>query len=269
MSTSKTALITGASSGIGAAFARLLAAEGYTPVLVARRADRLAELATELRNQHGVHSVPITVDLAETGAAEKIMSTLQEFGLGVDVLINNAGQCPNHTFADATWESLAGEIQLMMTSVTELTHRVLPHMRERGWGRIVNVSSISAFGPPGESLLYTGIKTYVLHMSQSLNMELAPQGIQVTALCPGQTRTEFHDVMGVREIADKMPTFLWQTADAVAAAGWKAVSAGTPVCIPGVANKVFAYLTRPMSANVMYRFGRDFNPFKGTAVVGG
>ncbi|GAB4588351.1 SDR family oxidoreductase [Nocardia sp. IFM 10818] len=262
-------MVTGASSGIGTAFARLLAERGYTPVLVARREDRLVELARELRDRHGADSAVIAADLTEPGAPEKILAKLDELGRGVDVLINNAGQCPNHTFADASWESLAGEIQSMMTAVTELAHRALPHMRANGWGRIVNLSSVSAFGPPGQSLLYTGIKTYVLHMSQSLDMELKPQGIHVTALCPGQTRTEFHDVMGVREIADKMPPFLWQSAEQVAAAGWKAVSDGTPVCIPGTANKVFAYLTRPMTANVMYRFGRDFNPFKGTAVAGG
>ncbi|GAA5089121.1 SDR family NAD(P)-dependent oxidoreductase [Nocardia iowensis] len=265
MSASKTALVTGASSGIGAAFARLLAAEGYALVLVARREEKLAELATELREGNGVSCEVLAIDLTEPGAPEKIMAKMHELGRGIDVLVNNAGLCANHTFANASWESLAGEIQLMITAVTELTHRALPHMRERGWGRVINLSSVSAFGPPGQSLLYTGIKTYVLHMSQSLNMELAPQGIHVTALCPGQTRTEFHDVMGVREIADGMPGFFWQDPEDVAAAGWKAVSKGKPVCVPGGVNKIFTYMTRPMTVNMIYRFGRDFNPFKNTA----
>ncbi|WP_225726914.1 MULTISPECIES: SDR family oxidoreductase [unclassified Nocardia] len=266
MSTTKSALITGASSGIGAAFARLLAAQGYGLVLVARRTDRLTELAGELRERTGARCAVITADLTEPKAPEWILTQARELGHETDVLINNAGLCANHTFANASWDSVAGEIQLMMTAVTELSHRVLPHMRERGWGRIVNLSSVSAFGPPGASLLYTGFKSYVLHMSQSLDMELKPQGIHVTALCPGQTRSEFHDVMGVREIADKMPGFLWQDADSVAAAGWRAVSRGRPVCIPGAANKFFAYMTRPMTVHTMYRFGRDFNPFKNTAV---
>ena len=115
------------------------------------------------------------------------------------MLINNAGLSGKTAFAETPWPKLAAEIQLMVTAVTELCHRVLPGMRERGWGRIVNLSSLAAFSPPGASLLYTGIKSYVLGMSQSLDMELKPQGIHVTALCPGFTHSEFHDTMGTRD----------------------------------------------------------------------
>ncbi|GIJ11086.1 dehydrogenase [Micromonospora andamanensis] len=265
MRAEKTALVTGASSGIGAAFARLLAAEGYTPVLVARRTDRLTQVANEIRERTGTRCEVLTADLTDPKAPEWVVSQANEIVGGIDVLVNNAGLCRNETFAEAPWERAAGEIQLMVTAPTELIHRVLPHMRKRGWGRIVNISSVSALGPPGASLLYTGVKSYLLHTSQALDMELKPQGINLTALCPGQTRTEFHDVMGVREIADKMPGFMWQDADTVAAAGWKAVSKGKPVCIPGAMNGVMAYLTRPMTVNAAYSFGRKFNPFKDTA----
>lgn len=266
METGKIALVTGASSGIGAAYARLLADQGCVPVLVARRKDRLAELATEIRDRTGARCVVLPADLTEPRAPEWVVSQAVELAGGIDVLINNAGLCRNQTFAGSSWEVVAGEIQLMVTATTELLHRVVPHMREHGWGRIVNLSSVSALGPPGESLLYTGVKSYVLHLSQSLDMELKPHGIHVTALCPGQTRTEFHDVMGVREVADGIPGFMWQQADRVAAAGWKAVSKGTPVCIPGAVNRLFAYMTKPVTVNTAYRMGRNLNPFKGTAV---
>ena len=125
-------------------------------------------------------------------------------------------------------------------------------MKERGWGRIVNLSSIAAFQPPAESLLYTGIKTYVLNMSQALNMELAPHGVHVTALCPGFTRSEFHDVMDTRDAANRLPAPLWGDADHVVRAGWSAVMRGTPVCVPRVINKFLAASMRPVPLAAQY-----------------
>ncbi len=258
----RSALITGASSGIGTAFANLLAAQGHNLVLTARRADRLEQLATELRARHGVTVQVLAADLADPKTPEWLVTQIAETGAAVDILINNAGYCGNHTFVGAPWETSAGELQLMVTAPTELAHRVAAGMAQRGYGRIVNLSSQSAFFPPGASWLYTAIKTYVLQMSQTLDMELKPQGIHVTALCPGNTRTEFHTVMGAGAVAEKLPPFMWQDADTVAAAGWAAVEKGTPVCIPGTANKVFAYAMRSLPANVAYKVGRDSNPFK-------
>jgi uncharacterized protein len=194
----RAALITGASAGIGATFARHLAAQGYDVLLVARRVERLEELASQLRQDHGVRSEVFAADLTDPTAPAAITERATELGLHVDVLINNAGLASSTTFSEAPWESVAAEIQLMVTALTELTHLVIPGMKERGWGRIVNLSSLAAMAPPGEGLLYTGIKTYVLNISLSLNMELKRYGIHVTALCPGFTHTEFHDVMGTR-----------------------------------------------------------------------
>ena len=126
-------------------------------------------------------------------------------------------------------------------------------MRERRWGRIINLSSIAAFQPPAESLLYTGIKTYTLNVSQALNMELSRDGVHVTALCPGFTRSEFHDVMQTRDAADRLPGLLWGDADQVARAGWSAVVRGKPVCVPRAVNKVLAASMRPVPLAVQYQ----------------
>ena len=259
---SRTALITGASAGIGAAFARHLASEGYALLLVARRLDRLKELANELTAQHGVRCDVFAADLNDSAAPEEIVAFAQSQGIAIDVLINNAGLSGKTAFADTPWPKLAAEIQLMVTALTELCHRVLPGMQERRWGRIVNLSSLAAFSPPGASLLYTGIKSYVLNISQSLDMELKPQGIHVTALCPGFTRSEFHDTMGTRDAANKLPAMLWQEADDVVREGWQAVMKGKPVCVPGVINKVVASSVRPLPVSLQYHLGNRLNPFK-------
>lgn len=258
----RTALVTGASAGIGAAFARHLAAEGYSLLLVARRAERLRELAAELTAQHGVRCDVFAADLNDPAAPASIMEFAESRGITIDVLINNAGLSGKTAFADTPWPTLAAEIQLMVTAVTELCHRVLPGMRARGWGRIINLSSLAAFSPPGASLLYTGIKRYVLDISQSLDMELKPQGIHVTALCPGFTRSEFHDTMGTRDAADKLPGLLWQEADEVVREGWDAVMRGKPVCIPGTVNKLVASSVRPLPVTLQYHLGNRLNPFK-------
>ncbi|MFZ5724690.1 MAG: SDR family NAD(P)-dependent oxidoreductase [Pseudomonadota bacterium] len=260
--TTRTALITGASAGIGAAFARHLAAEGYSLLLVARRVERLQELAAELTAKHGVRCDVFAADLNDPAAPAAIMAFAEARGIAIDVLINNAGLSGKTAFADTPWPKLAAEIQLMVTAVTELCHRVLPGMRARGWGRIVNLSSLAAFSPPGASLLYTGIKRYVLDMSQSLDMELKPQGINVTALCPGFTHSEFHDTMGTREAADKLPALLWQEADEVVREGWDSVMKGKPVCVPGTVNKLVAGGMRPLPVALQYHIGSRLNPFK-------
>lgn len=263
MTTSRrAALITGASAGIGAAFARHLAAEGYDVLLVARRAERLEGLAADLHQAHGVRTEVFSADLTDPAAPAAITDYAIRVGLPIDVLINNAGLSSSTKFSDTPWESVAAEIQLMVTAPTELAHRVVPGMKERRWGRIVNLSSLAAMSPPGEGLLYTGIKSYVLDMSQSLDMELKPHGIHVTALCPGFTHSEFHDVMGTRDAADRLPKFMWQQPEPVVREGWNAVTKGDPVCVPGTVNKITAAAIRPIPQRVQYVLGRTFNPFK-------
>lgn len=256
-----TALVTGASAGIGAAFAGHLASQGYSLLLVARRAERLEALAGALSSQHGVTCDVFAADLTAPDAPEAIMAHAANRQLTIDVLINNAGLSGKDSFAGTPWPKHAADIQLMVTALTELCHRTLPGMLERNWGRIINLSSIAAFAPPGASLLYTGIKSYVLGISQSLDMELKPHGIHVTALCPGFTRSEFHDAMGTREEADNLPGILWQDADEVVQEGWDAVMKGRPVCIPGRVNKVMAGSMSRLPLSVQYLIGKNLNPF--------
>lgn len=258
----RTALITGASAGIGATFARFLAAEGYNLLLVARREERLRELAQELTAAHGIRCDVFAADLTDPAAPAAIIDFADRQGLTIDFLVNNAGLSGKSKFVDAPWKELAGEIQLMITAVTELAHRVAPGMKARGWGRIINLSSIAAFAPPGESLLYTGIKSYVLNISQSLDMELKPHGVHVTALCPGFTWSEFHDVMGTRDTTNKFPDFLWQQPEEVVKEGYEAVMKGKPFCVPGKVNKAIAASMRPVPESVRYLLGKTFNPFK-------
>ncbi|MFC9875611.1 SDR family NAD(P)-dependent oxidoreductase [Nocardia salmonicida] len=258
----RTALITGASAGIGATFAHHLAANGYQLLLVARRVDRLQELAAQLTERHGVRCEVFAADLTDPAAPAAIVEYADQQGLDVDVLINNAGLSGKTAFADTPWDALAGEIQLMVTAPTALAHLVIPGMKKRRWGRIVNLSSVAAFAPPGAGLLYTGIKSYVLGTSQALDMELKAHGIHVTALCPGLTHTEFHDVMGTRDKADHLPRILWQQPEAVVTEGWDAVMKGRPVCVPGTVNKISAAAMRPLPIRLGYLIGKTFNPFK-------
>jgi uncharacterized protein len=258
----RTALITGASAGIGAAFAHHLAASGYQLLLVARRGDRLRELAAQLTERHDVRCEVFAADLTDPAAPAAILDHADQQGLNIDILINNAGLSGKTAFADTPWEVLASEIQLMVTAQTELAHLVIPGMKKRHWGRIINLSSVAAFAPPAASLLYTGIKSYVLNTSQALDMELKPHGIHVTALCPGFTHTEFHDVMGTRAKADHLPRILWQQPDAVVTEGWAAVMKGRPVCVPGTVNKISAAAMKPLPIRLGYLVGKTLNPFK-------
>lgn len=260
--TTRAALVTGASAGIGAEFAKLLASEGYSPLLVARRRKRLQQLAAELSERHGVRCETFSADVTDPKAPASIVDYAKSVGLSIDVLINNAGLSGKTAFVATQWEDLHGKIQVMVTALMELCHRVLPGMRERGWGRIINLSSTAAFAPPGAGLLYTGIKSYVLAISQSLDMELKPQGIHVTALCPRFTRSEFHDAMGTRGEADKLPGILWQEREDVVREGWADVMKGALVCVPGTVNKLLTSTMRLLPLDQQYQLGKRLNPFK-------
>lgn len=240
----KLALVTGASAGIGAAFARLLAARGFDVALTARRADRLAALAFELAAEHGVQAPTVAADLADPTAPRTI---LEGVGRPVDVLVNNAGYGLTGSFATTAWADQAAFIQVMMTAPSELAHRVLPGMRATGYGRIVNVASLAGM-LPGTSghTLYGAVKAFMIRMSESLHLENRGSGVHVSALCPGLTWSEFHDVNGSREEMDRIPRVAWMTSEAVAEAGWAAAEANRCVCVPGAPNKAVATLAKIM-----------------------
>lgn len=242
------ALVTGASAGIGAAFARVFARHGYDLMLTARRADRLEALAEEIRLGQGVETLAVTADLAEPDAPGRILDRLAAHGRSIDALVNNAGYGLPGTYADTRWDEQAAFLQVMVTAPCELAHRVVPGMQARGFGRIVNIASLAGLIPGAAGhTLYAASKAFLVKFSQSLHLEVAPHGVHVTALCPGFTYSEFHDVNGTRErVSAATPAWLWMEADAVARAGYKAVEANRPVWVPGAPNKAIATLAKAL-----------------------
>ena len=240
------ALVTGASAGIGAAFARILASHGYDVALTARRAERLEKLAEEISLRYGVETLTIAADLAEVEAPGQILDHLTAHGRTVDALVNNAGYGLPGAYAETRWEDQRAFIQVMMTAPAELAHRVLPGMIQRRFGRIVNVASLAGLVPGSAGhTLYGATKSFLVRFSQSLHLETQAHGVHVSALCPGFTFSEFHDVNGTRaQISRSTPPWLWLGADEVAAAGYEAVEANRPVCVPGAPNKAIAAVAK-------------------------
>jgi short-subunit dehydrogenase len=240
------ALVTGASAGIGAAFARILASHGYDVALTARRADRLEKLAEDIRLRSGVETLVIPADLAESEGPGQVLDHLTAHGRVVDALVNNAGYGLPGAYADTLWADQQAFLQVMLHAPAELTHRVLPGMVSRRFGRIVNVASLAGLVPGAAGhTLYAATKSFLVKFSQSLHLETEGQGVHVTALCPGFTYSEFHDVNGTRaQISASTPPWLWLGADEVAAAGYEAVEANRAVCVPGAPNKAIAAVAK-------------------------
>lgn len=238
------ALITGASAGLGAAFARAYARRGVDLALVARREDRLRALAGELGEAFGVTVIAIPQDLAADHAEDAVMARLGEAGREVDILVNNAGLSIAQDFTGVPWARQRDMLMSMVVVPAGLIHAVLPGMAARGWGRIINVASVAAFAPgiAGHSL-YPGVKSLAVKFSQSLAAEVGASGVKVTALCPGSTRTEFMQVNGTAD-AGRTPGFLVQTAEAVAEFGVRANEAGRLVAIPGWHNRLAVALLK-------------------------
>ena len=232
------ALVTGASAGIGAAFARGLAAQGCALALTARRSERLQALATELAQAHGTRCEILTADLADPAAPANLCAQLDARGIGIDLLINNAGYGIPGTFDASSWPRHADFIQVMMTAPTELAHRLLPGMHARGWGRIINVASLAGLVPgTAAHTLYGASKAYLIRFSQSLGQENASRGVHVCALCPGFTWSEFHDVSGARAQVARLPIWMWMDAARVVREGLAAVERGELVYVPGRVNR--------------------------------
>jgi hypothetical protein len=228
------ALITGASAGIGVAFARALAARGHALVLTARRLDRLVSLAADLRTRHGVAVECIACDLADPGAPKFLRDETARRGIEIDVLVNNAGYGVTGSLVSREWQTHADFIQVMITAPTELCYRFVPAMRERGAGRVINVASFAGLMPaPAGHTLYAASKSYLIRFSEALALENRHHGIHVCASCPGFTRSEFHDVTGSRQAVSKMPGWIWLSADDVANASLDAVERGKVVCVIG------------------------------------
>jgi hypothetical protein len=256
------ALVTGASSGIGAAIAREYARRGIPLILTARRESRLQALADALRPQVPVEV--IAADLADPGAVQALAAEIESRGLRVRILVNNAGYGVPGRYRSQDWPTHAGFLQVMVTAVCELTWRLLPSIRGFGDGRILNVASFAALMPAADGqTLYAPAKAFLLKFSEGLSLENADRGVHVTALCPGFTYSEFHDVTGTR---GKMtvPERMWLQAEAVARDGIDGNERGDVVVVPGWRYRLLYALTRHlpdgMRLRLMARNSRRFRP---------
>jgi len=228
-----TALITGASAGLGAEFARQLAAQAYDLVLVARRRERLEKLAAELGQNHDITCHVETADLVDPAAPAALFETLREKGIEVDYLVNNAGIAGPALLEEPDWDKHRDFHQLMMASVAHLCHLFIPPMQSRGFGRVINVASVAGRLPRADGCNYSSSKAYVVALSESLAVTLAGTGVNVCALCPGFTHTEFHETADMMEMKNSLPGWMWYPAKTVVADGIRAVERGKPVYISG------------------------------------
>jgi uncharacterized protein len=234
-----TALVTGASSGIGLAFSRELASRGHDLVLVARGMRRLEEVAGELRERHGVLVEPLSADLSDRVETQIVAERVADPARPVDLLVNNAGFGLGQGFVDGDLSVEERALDVMVRAVVVLSHAAARSMRARGHGAVVNVSSVSGFATLGS---YSATKSYVTVFSEALAAELAGTGVTVTALCPGFTRTQFHDRASMN--MSRLPGPLWLDADRVVRDCLADVAAGKVVSVPGAAYKAAVLLAR-------------------------
>ncbi len=256
MGKTKTALVTGASGGIGLELARLFAADGYDLVLVARSERKLDELGRELNKKHAIRCTPVASDLSLAGAGTEIKKTLDIMGVEIDILVNNAGFGLFGPFAETNLKTELEMIQVNISAVTELTKLFLPTMVKKGWGRVLNVASTAAFQPGPYMAVYYATKAYVLSLTEAVGNELKGTGVTVTALCPGPTATGFVEsaklersrLFRTQKVADSA---------SVARAGYAAMMRGKSISIPGMMNWVGAQSPRFFPRKVITQIVRQ------------
>ncbi|GIF75365.1 SDR family NAD(P)-dependent oxidoreductase [Asanoa siamensis] len=242
-----TALVTGASSGIGAAFARRLSADGYRLVVVARDAERLTALAADLGDTTEVLPADLSTDAGLTAVADRLGD--------VDLLVNNAGVSLNRSFLRSTADDEARLLRLNVHAVMRLTHAALPGMTSRGSGAVINVSSASSFAPVMPGSTYPASKAWVTHFSESIGRAVGRHGVRVMALCPGYTRTEFHSRAGID--MSRTPSWMWLRAEDVVAHGLRDLARGRLVSVPDWKYKVAVFGMRHAPRGVFARVAKD------------
>lgn len=241
-------LITGASSGIGAAFAEVFAAKGWDVALTGRDEARLNGVATRVRETYGREATVIVADLADPRSARRLVGAIDR---PIDGLVNNAGYAPGPDFFGTPWIDHLAFLQTLLAAPTELAHRLGPDMKKRGFGRIINVASVIGLMPAaGEGSLYGPVKAYMIRLSEALHAQLEGTGVHVTGLCPGFTRTEIFARAGNADVASTVPDAFWQDAAAVAAYGYDACERNRVIAVSGAPNKVQAALMKYLPARV-------------------
>ena len=239
----KTALITGASSGIGEEFAKLFAKDKINLVLVARSENKLKSLATQLQEGFGIEVKVIVKDLSVLHQVEEVYAELQQQNIPIDYLVNNAGFGDYNLFVESDWKKQEEMINLNIMALTKLTHLFLPSMVKNKFGKLLNVASTAAFQPGPTMSVYYASKAFVLHFSEAISNELEGTGVTVTALCPGAFESGFQKAAALEESrlvkGRKLPT-----SKEIAAFGYKHLMKGTKVCIPGVMNYLMANSVR-------------------------
>lgn len=240
-------MVTGASSGIGDAFARRLAAEGTHLVVAARDADRLDSLAAELRDRHGVEVEVLAADLSTEAGRAAVEQRLDDRDRPVDLLVNNAGFGTTGDLVDLDLDAEDQQVQVNVVAVLRLTHAALPGMVMRGRGAVVNVASLAGLYPTPGTATYGATKAFVCSLTDALHEELRGTGVTATSVLPGFTRTEFQDRANWRP-QGYLPDAIWMTPDEVAAAALDGAAAGRARVVPGVAYKVLNGVTSPLPA---------------------
>jgi short-subunit dehydrogenase len=263
MKENKTALITGATSGIGAAFARQFAARGYDLLLTGRRKEKLTALARELARTHNVKAEPIIADFTDDAAVQKLIVRIQNRD-DIGVLVNNAGFGGRGPFVERDINDITDMIRVHVLAAVRLIHAALPRMLAHGRGVIINVSSLGAFTPFPRNGVYGGTKLFLNFFSEALCAELYGKGITIQALCPGFTRTEFHEKLGYNTAALKNRGIIrWMSADKVVAYSVKHLGKKV-ICVPGFWNRRLKSVYRFIPKRLFYRFSNAF--FKDFAV---
>src|SRR5688572_23932811 len=227
-----TALVTGATAGIGNAFVRRLARDRYDLILVSRNAERLEALAVELRTSYGVEVEVLAADLADDAGCRTVESRLADRDRPVDLLVNNAGFSVNRRFVTGDIDHEELMLRVLVRAVLRLSRAAVPGMIERHHGAVINVSSVAAFVPQGT---YSAAKAWVTSFTQGLAGDLEGSGVRVLALCPGYTQTEFHERAGID--MRRTPDWMWLDAEEVVADAFAALARGSVVCVPGVQYK--------------------------------
>jgi short-subunit dehydrogenase len=250
-----TAVVTGATAGIGAAFARKLAAEGFDLLLVARDAERLTATAQQLEQAHGIAAGTLRADLSTPDGCADVEAYLRDPQRAVAMLVNNAGVSLNNSFLRSTVADEERLLHLNVHAVMRLTKAVLPGMVERRAGSVVNVSSVSGFGPVMPGSTYPASKAWVTNFSESVAPVVRRHGVRVMALCPGYTRTEFHQRQGID--TTRMPSWLWLDADAVVRDGLADLARGRTVSVPDWRYKAAVFGLRHLPVSLLRRAAGD------------